>query len=53
MGKSTLLDLITRLRNIESGQIKCNGKNINDFRLEDWRKLFGYVSQDPFLLKVL
>ena len=51
MGKSTLLDLITRLRNIESGQIKCNGKNIDDFRLDDWRKLFGYVSQDPFLFK--
>lgn len=51
VGKSSLLDLITRLRKIEGGKIKCNGKNIYDFRLEDWRKLFGYVSQDPFLFK--
>lgn len=51
VGKSSLLDLVTRLRIIEGGEIKCNHKNIYDFRLEDWRKLFGYVSQDPFLFK--
>lgn len=48
-GKSTLLDLLTRLQDPDSGTIEANGRNIGAFRLADWRRLFGYVGQEPYL----
>jgi len=48
-GKSTILDLIGRLYDIDSGQIFIDGKQIDQINLEDLRKSIGYVPQDAFL----
>lgn len=49
-GKSTLINLITRLYNPTSGAIKLNEINSNEFALEDWRSLFGVVSQENYII---
>lgn len=48
-GKSTLVKLLLRLYEIESGQIILDGMNIQDIRLRDLRQAIGLVSQDVFL----
>lgn len=48
-GKSTLLDILTRLIEPDSGEICANGTDIRKFRKGEWRRLFGYVSQEPYL----
>lgn len=48
-GKSTVLELIGRLYDIESGEILMDGKNIQQLNLESLRKSIGYVPQDAFL----
>jgi ATP-binding cassette, subfamily C, bacterial len=49
-GKTTIVDLMLRLFNIEKGEILLDGKNIDDIGLKQWRGSIGYVSQDVFLL---
>jgi ATP-binding cassette subfamily C protein len=48
-GKSTLLDLMLRLVEPTKGVIQVRGRDASDFRLRDWRRAFGYVSQDVSL----
>lgn len=48
-GKSTLADLILRLFSPTSGEIFIDGENIQNIKLESWRKNIGYVMQDIFL----
>ena len=48
-GKSTILELIGRLYDVEKGQIIINNKNIRDLNLFDLRSSIGYVPQDAFL----
>ena len=48
-GKSTILDLIGRLYDIDSGEILIDGKNVMDLNLESLRESIGYVPQDAFL----
>ncbi|WP_340117711.1 ABC transporter ATP-binding protein [Pelagibius sp. 7325] len=48
-GKSTLLDLFMRLYRPATGRITANGRDIEEYNLIDWRRLFGYVSQDAAL----
>lgn len=48
-GKSTILELIGRLYDIEEGEILLDGKNIKELNLESLRKSIGYVPQDAFL----
>lgn len=54
-GKTTLVKLLTRLYVPNSGQIKINGININDFKLEEYIDLISVVFQDirifPFNIK--
>ena len=45
-GKSTLADLLLGFYKLTSGQIKINGRNYKDYKLKDYRKLFGLVSQE-------
>ncbi|EQB88958.1 ATP-binding cassette subfamily B protein [Clostridium punense] len=47
--KTTLINLLLRLYNVESGKIKINGKDINKIPLKALRQNIGFVSQDPFL----
>ena len=48
-GKSTLVKLLLRLYEIESGSITLDGQNIKDIVLWDLRRSIGLVSQDVFL----
>ncbi len=48
-GKSTILDLIGRLYDVSSGEIRIDGIPIKDLNLTDVRKHIGYVPQDAFL----
>jgi ATP-binding cassette, subfamily B, bacterial len=48
-GKSTLVKLLLRLYEIQSGTITLDGIDIRDLHLADLRKSIGLVSQDVFL----
>jgi ATP-binding cassette subfamily B protein len=48
-GKSTLVKLLLRLYEIETGTITLDGIDIRDLKLEDLRRCIGLVSQDVFL----
>jgi len=48
-GKSTLVKLLLRLYEIQSGEITLDGINIQDLHLADLRRSIGLVSQDIFL----
>ncbi|OBX21237.1 MULTISPECIES: ABC transporter ATP-binding protein [Bizionia] len=48
-GKSTILDLIGRLYDIESGELLIDGEPIDQVNLDDLRDAIGYVPQDAFL----
>jgi ATP-binding cassette, subfamily B, bacterial MsbA len=48
-GKSTMVDLIPRFYDIESGEILIDGINIKDYKVSDLRGLLGYVNQTPIL----
>ncbi len=48
-GKTTMVNLLMRFYDIDSGSIKIDGIDIRDMRREDVRKLFGMVLQDTWL----
>jgi ATP-binding cassette subfamily B multidrug efflux pump len=48
-GKSTVLDLIGRLYDVTSGEIKIDGTPIENLNLISLRDHLGYVPQDAFL----
>ncbi len=48
-GKSTILDLIGRLYDIEDGRILIDKKQISELNLYSLRESIGYVPQDAFL----
>ncbi|MEM7762012.1 MAG: ABC transporter ATP-binding protein, partial [Cyanobacteria bacterium P01_A01_bin.40] len=48
-GKSTLVKLLLRLYEVQSGSITLDGKDIRDIVLWDLRRSIGLVSQDVFL----
>ena len=48
-GKSTILELIGRLYEVDNGQLKVNNKNIKDLNISSLRGSIGYVPQDAFL----
>ena len=48
-GKTTLIKLITKIYNIEAGEILFDNSSINEYDLECLRKQIGVVSQDSFL----
>ena len=48
-GKTTLVNLLVRLFDIEKGKIKIDGHDIKEFPLETLRSQTGYVPQDNFL----
>jgi ATP-binding cassette subfamily B protein len=48
-GKSTLMNLITRLLDAEPGQVLIDGRPIRDIPLEVLRSSIGYVPQETFL----
>jgi len=48
-GKSSVIKLITRFYEFQSGQILMDGKDIRTFDLRYYRRQLGLVSQSPFL----
>jgi ATP-binding cassette subfamily B protein len=48
-GKSTMINLITRYYDVDSGNILIDGYSIYDVQQEDLRKQIGIVLQEPFL----
>src|SRR5467141_4184489 len=48
-GKTTLISLLLRFYDIQRGQILLDGIDIRKINLQDLRRLFGIVLQDPFL----
>ena len=48
-GKTTLIKLLTKSFNIDSGEILFDNNSIDEFDLEYLRKEIGVVSQDSFL----
>lgn len=50
-GKTTLIKLLMRFYDVNSGQISVDGYNINTFDRSELREAFGMVLQDTWLFK--
>jgi len=48
-GKSTLVKLLMRLYDVDSGAVRIDGVDVRELRLEQLRGSIGYVGQDTFL----
>jgi ATP-binding cassette subfamily B multidrug efflux pump len=48
-GKTTIIQLLLRFYDIQRGEILLDGIDIRQLELQDLRRLFGIVLQDPFL----
>ncbi len=48
-GKSTLLNLIPRLYDVTQGEIRLDGVNVQEYRLDNLRSHISYVGQDVVL----
>ena len=49
VGKSTLINLLMRLYNVQKGTITINGTNINDMDKDHYKSQLGVVLQETFL----
>jgi len=48
-GKSTMINLLSRFYDVDSGTISVDGHDIRDLKTDDLRRLLGIVLQDTFL----
>ncbi len=48
-GKSTILQLLLRFYDVDSGVISLNGFDVRNLSFADLRKNFSYISQDSFI----
>jgi len=48
-GKSSLVHLLSRLYVVPRDSIFLDGRDVNDWRLDDLRSAIGFVPQEPFL----
>jgi len=48
-GKSTIVSLLARLYEPDSGEIRAGGVSIDEFDVTAWREHISVVRQDPFL----
>ncbi len=49
-GKSTLIQILLRLRRPDGGRFLVNGQSADLFMREDWHRLAAYLPQEPRLL---
>ncbi|MCC5864954.1 MAG: ABC transporter ATP-binding protein [Wenzhouxiangella sp.] len=49
-GKTTLIDLVAALLHTDSGQILVDDQRLDEIDHHRWRRLIGYVPQDPLLV---
>ena len=50
-GKSTIVSLIPRFYDVQSGAIRIDGKDITDYKLDALRHQIGYVLQETVLFR--
>ena len=48
-GKTTMIKLLMRFYDVNSGEICIDGHNVKDFNRMELREMFGMVLQDPWL----
>ncbi|MEO1523298.1 MAG: ABC transporter ATP-binding protein [Cyanobacteria bacterium J06633_2] len=48
-GKSSIVDVLMGLYRPTTGTVLVNDRPLDDYRLEDWRRHIGVVSQDTFI----
>ena len=48
-GKSTVVSLLERFYDPLQGQVLCDGHDIKDLQLSSYRRMIGYVGQEPVL----
>ena len=48
-GKTTLINLLMRFYDLDSGTITVDGKDAKEIPLDEYRKMFGMVLQESFL----
>jgi ATP-binding cassette subfamily B protein len=48
-GKTTIISLLLRFYDVQKGTIRIDGVDIRDMDLDDLRRRYGVVLQDPFL----
>lgn len=48
-GKSTIVALLARLYQPDSGEIRANGTSIDNFDVQDWRSKISVVRQNPHI----
>ena len=48
-GKTTFLDLLMRFYDPDHGTVYLNGADVKSYNIDEYRKLFGLVTQDTFL----
>lgn len=48
-GKTTIINLLTRFYDVNSGKILLDGHDLREYRMKDLRKSFGVVLQDSAL----
>ncbi|HEU4327065.1 MAG TPA: ABC transporter ATP-binding protein [Roseiflexaceae bacterium] len=51
-GKTTLVNLLSRVRDADEGQVLLDDRDVRDLPLENLRAAVGYVPQDTFLFSV-
>ncbi|MDL0132497.1 ABC transporter ATP-binding protein [Halobacterium salinarum] len=48
-GKSTIISLLVRMYEPDSGEILANGRPIHEMDIDEWRSRIAVVRQDPFI----
>ncbi|NHN60124.1 MULTISPECIES: ABC transporter ATP-binding protein [Halorussus] len=48
-GKSTIVSLLARLYEPDSGEIRANDRSIHEMAIDKWREQIAIVQQDPFI----
>ncbi|CCQ33135.1 ATP-binding cassette subfamily B bacterial MsbA protein [Halorhabdus tiamatea SARL4B] len=48
-GKSTIVSLLVRMYEPDSGVIRANGRSIHEMDINEWRSRIAVVRQDPFI----
>lgn len=48
-GKSTIVSLLARMYEVDSGAITVNGRPVQEYDLREWRSKLAVVRQNPFI----
>jgi subfamily B ATP-binding cassette protein MsbA len=48
-GKSTIVSLLARMYEPDTGEIRVNGRSIHEMNIDAWRSKIAVVRQDPFI----